>query len=282
MNIKTVDLQSGLYLVSTPIGNLRDMTYRAVDVLGQVDLVLCEDSRVSGKLLKAYAISTPLKVYNDHSDEGLRKQILSRVSNGEAIALISDAGTPLVSDPGFKLVRDSLDLGLNVVPVPGANAPLTALQLSGMPSDKFSFLGFLPTKSRARKTVLASWAEVSSSLIVFERGSRLQDTLQGALEALGNRPVAVVREMTKLYEESRRGDIEELLHYYEQEGHPKGEIVIVFGPPEEKQYSEDELVLLIKEALSEYRVKDAAAKVAKLTGVSKHDLYELALAIKAE
>lgn len=282
MNIKSVELESGLYLVATPIGNLRDITYRAVDVLKQVDLVLCEDSRVSGKLMKAYGIDARLKVYNDHSEESLRKHIISELSAGKSIALISDAGTPLISDPGYKLVRDCLDLGLKVVPVPGANAPLSALQLSGLPSDKFTFIGFLPQKTAARQAALKPWAEVMSTLICFERGSRLLDALKDAQEVLGDREVAVIREMTKLYEESRRAKIGQLIEYYDQEGLPKGEIVVVFAPPTEKTYTAEDLKALLRASLEENRVKDAARIVADMTGQSRKDLYEMALALNAE
>ena len=278
--MKSVELPPALYLVATPIGNLRDMSYRAVDVLGAVDVVLCEDTRVSGKLMKAYGLKTPLKPYHDHSHEGERAGIIKELTSGRRIALISDAGTPLISDPGYKLVRDCLDIGVNVVPVPGANAPLTALQVSGLPSDQFSFLGFVPTKDKARHDFLAKWRDVRATLIMFERGSRLPATLEAVGEVLGARDVAVVRELTKLYEETRRGTPQTLIETYKAEGEPKGEIVLVVSGAQDKTYSEADIHGMLTEALKSHRVKDAANIVAEATGTSKRELYETALALK--
>lgn len=279
-NLETVSLSPGLYLVATPIGNLRDITLRALDVLGAVDLIVCEDTRVTGKLLKAFGIEKKLMAYNDHNAARRRGPILETLGSGGRVALVSDAGMPLISDPGFKLVRDCLDLGLFVTTLPGANAPLAALQLSGLPSDKFSFLGFLPPKSEARRKVMNAWTEVPGTLIVFESGPRLIDSLSDMRELWGDRPAAVVREITKIYEESRRDSLSHLIAFYEEGGPPRGEIVVIAGPAAPKERSEDELASLLQEALETMGVKEAAAHVAAQTGESRKKLYELALAFK--
>ena len=272
-----VALRAGLYLVATPIGNLRDISLRALDVLRAVDLVLCEDTRVSGKLLARYEIDQTLKTYNDHSDAAWRDEILQRIEEGQKVALISDAGMPMISDPGYKLVRTAQEAGLYVSSVPGANAPLTALQLSGLPSDQFSFLGFLPSKAGARKDLLKLWGNVPSTLIAFETAPRLTKALGDVAEILGGREVAVTRELTKMYEEVRKGSAAELIEYYESEGLPKGEIVLVISPPAQKEFSDAEVAALLKDALKTMRTKEAAAHVAEQTGRSKAVLYDLAL-----
>ncbi len=277
--LQPVALEPGLYIVATPIGNLRDMTLRALDVLQGVDLIACEDTRVSGKLLKAYDIKKPLESYNDHSAKGQRGKLLEKLAQGGSIALISDAGMPLISDPGYKLVRDCLDLGINVTSLPGANAPLTALQLSGLPSDKFCFLGFLPAKEVARRKVLQEWQSAQASLIVFETGPRLLAALKDIEVVLGNREVAVIRELTKMYEQVKRARVLELIEYYEEAGQPKGEIVVVIAPPEQKALSEEEIKNRLKEALDIMSTKEAASQVAEETGLSKKVLYEMALEI---
>lgn len=281
-NIKAVNLPSGLYLVATPIGNLRDITLRALDVLAAVDMIVCEDTRVSGKLLSAYGISKKMTPYNDHNAARQRGPLVEALSNGARIAMISDAGTPLVSDPGFKLVRDCLDLGLNVTALPGANAPLTALQLSGLPSDKFSFLGFLPPKSAGRQKILQGWKDSPAPLIIFETGPRLEDSLRDMLAVLGDRAAAVTRELTKMYEEARRGTLGQLVAHYEESGAPKGEIVVVVGGAGAEEYDEAALEEMLREALSSMSVKDAAAHVAERTGQSKKSLYEMALKLEKQ
>ncbi len=279
-NFEIVSLMSGLYLVATPIGNLRDISLRAMDVLASVDLILCEDTRVTGKLLKACGIEKKMLPYNDHNADRQRAGTLETLSSGGTVALVSDAGMPLISDPGFKLVRDCLDLGLFVTSIPGANAPLTALQLSGQPSDKFSFLGFMPPKSVARRKLMEEWAAVPGSLIVFETGPRLIESLRDMLTVWGNRPAAVVRELTKLYEESRRDSIENLLRFYEEEGIPKGEIVIVIGAAAAKKFEDGELAVMLNDALEIMGVKEASAKISEQTGVSKKTLYDMAIRVQ--
>lgn len=274
---KKQHMKPGLYLVATPIGNLSDITLRALDVLSMADVIACEDTRVSGKLLSHYGMKKPLMVYNDHSDQAQRSKILGKINEGQIVALISDAGTPLVSDPGYKLVRECLDSGLHVTSLPGANAPLSALQLSGLPSDAFCFLGFLPSKQGARQKLLQKWAGVDAALIAFESGGRLLKALEDIAEVLGARQVVVARELTKLHEDLKTGTAAELLALYD--GPPKGEIVLVIAPGDAAVLSEDEVDILLKEALKDNGTKEAAAHVAAQTGLSKKDLYQRALGL---
>lgn len=273
-------LKAGLYIVGTPIGNLRDISLRALDVLAGVDGVLCEDTRVSGKLLKHYGIANKLVVYNDHSDDKRRAEIFRRIQCGEALALISDAGMPLISDPGYKLVSEMRAAGLYVSSVPGASAPLMALQLSGIPSDRFSFIGFLPSKSGARQSLLKEWADVPGTLIAFETAPRLLKALEDIRVVMGaSRRVAVTRELTKMYEEVRCGDAGALVAHYTAEGLPKGEIVLVLNPPEDKVFSQGDVEALLRGALKNMSTKEAAAHVSTLTGQPKKVLYDLALKV---
>lgn len=271
------DLPAGLYLVATPIGNLRDISLRALDVLASVSMVFCEDSRISGKLLKAYGLKNKLAVYNDHSDEAQRAGVIKLIESGQAVALISDAGMPLISDPGYKLVRDCVARGIMVTSVPGANAPLSAIQLSGLPSDKFSFLGFLPARHEARRKILGEWQAVPGTLAFFESGPRLLESLRDVLDVLGNREAAVVREITKMHEEARRGRLEELVAFYEEGGAPRGEIVVVVAPPVAAVWDEEALDEALRGALVSMRVKEAAAFVAEKSGAAKKKLYDRAV-----
>ncbi len=282
---QTMDLMAGLYCVATPIGNLRDITMRALDVLKAADLVLCEDTRMTRKLMSAYQISAKLQVYNDHSGDGARSRVIEMIVQGKALALVSDAGLPLISDPGYKLVRAAQEEGLYVTTVPGASAPLSALQISGLPSNKFCFLGFLPSKSSARRKVLSEWAGVNATLIAFETAPRLKASLKDVHETLGAREVAVVREITKKFEEVRREVPEVLLQYYEENGKPKGEIVLVIAPPGEESglaLGDAELTDMLREALGSMKVKEAAKYVGEKTGLKKSDLYNIALSISKE
>ncbi len=270
-------LTSGLYLVATPIGNLRDITLRALDVLRAADVILCEDTRVTRKLLSAYQIKGRLISCNDHSEGGRIEEVCRYLSDGDVVALVSDAGMPLVSDPGFKLVRSVSDAGHYITSVPGANAPLSALQLSAMPSDAFCFIGFLPNKTKARKDFLMKWNDVPATLIAFESPHRLEASLVDIEGVMTGRQVAVVREITKLYEEVCRGSAQELVAYYQENGAPKGEVVLVISPPDSKKVSEAEVEDMLREALTSMRTKDAAAFVAEQTGRKKSDLYDMAL-----
>ena len=269
----------GLHIVATPIGNLGDITLRALDVLAAADLIACEDTRVSGKLLSHFGIKCPLLSYNDHNAAQQRGPILERLKKGERVALISDAGTPLISDPGYKLIKLCVENNVAVTSLPGANAPLTALQLSGLPTDGFCFGGFLPPKSAARRKVLAGWKNVPATLIFFETAPRLQAALADILETLGDREIAIARELTKMYENVKRAKVSAAIEIYEKEGPPKGEIVLVIGGAQEQAFSEKDIDALLKKALRTMGTKEAAAYVGEITGHGRKELYDLALRI---
>ena len=280
-----LSLKAGLYCVATPIGNLRDITMRALDVLKVADVVLCEDTRMTRKLLRAYQISARLQCYNDHSREAVRERITEMIGQGKAVALVSDAGMPLISDPGYKLVRACRENGQYVTSVPGASATLSALQISGLPSDKFCFLGFLPSKSVARRKMLGQWMHVNASLIAFETAPRLKAALKDIHTVLGRREVAVVREITKRFEEVKCATPESLLQNYEENGASKGEIVLVIAPPGEESVpvlDEGDIADMLREELKTKKVKEAAKAVAEKTGRKKSDLYDMALNIIRE
>lgn len=267
-----------LYLVATPIGNAEDITLRALATLRAADVIACEDTRVTAKLLARHGIERPLLAYHDHNAERMRPLLLDRLRRGEVVALVSDAGTPLVSDPGFKLVRAALAEGLSVTTLPGPSAALAALLLSGLPSDRFFFAGFLPPKSAARRTALAELAPVKASLIFFESAPRLADTLADMAAMLGPRPAAVARELTKLFEEVRRGSLAELAAHYQSEGPPRGELVVVVAPPEAAPAPEGAaLDRQIEAALAAMSVKDASTAVAAATGLPRREVYARAL-----
>ena len=275
-------LKAGLYIVATPIGNLRDISLRALDVLRHADVIMCEDTRVTRKLFNAYQIKGRLQSYNDHSDETRRYEIVARAGAGDVVALVSDAGMPLISDPGYKLVRDCREEGVYVTTIPGASAPLAALQISGLPSDRFCFLGFLPHKTNARRKIVDQWKDVPGTLIAFETAPRLKASLQDIGDVLGAREVAVVREITKLYEEVRKGTPSELYAYYDEHGLPKGEIVLVIAPPVAEEVSDEAINNMIRSALDTMRTKEAVVFVAEKTGRKKNDLYNIALQISKE
>ena len=277
-----VPLAPGLYMVSTPVGNLRDITLRALDVLEGADLIACEDTRVTGKLLEAFSLKKKMLSYNDHNAPRRRGEILAALGNGQAVALVSDAGTPLLSDPGYKLVRDCIDLGFGVVSVPGANALLPALQLSGLPPDRFFFAGFLPPKSAARRAALEDLKSVPATLIFYETGPRLAASLKDMAEVLGDRPAAVAREITKKFEECRRGMLSRLAADYGRDGAPKGEIVVTVDAGMKEIIGEDELIRQLGRALETMSVREAAAHVAQAAGQPRKKLYEMALALNRD
>lgn len=270
----------GLYLVATPIGNLGDISARAVEVLKKADLIACEDTRVTSKLLSYLGISAKLTPYHEHNAEKVRPQLIERLKNGEMIAQVSDAGTPIVSDPGYRLVQDCIENGIYFTAVPGASAVLTALQLSGLPSHRWLFEGFLPPKTASKEKELGELASIPATLIFYESPNRLIETLESMKKVLGDRCAAVARELTKKFEQTVRGTFSELLAYYEQNGQPKGEIVIVVAPPSEQKADAADIDGMLKKALETMRVKEAAAFVAELTGVSKKELYQRALELK--
>ena len=278
-----VSLKAGLYLVPTPIGNLRDLTFRALDVLAAADLVVCEDTRVTGKLLKAFGLKKSMRVYNDHATEKDRNHIIKVIEEGESVAMVSDAGTPLISDPGYKLVREIISKGLDVTALPGANAILPALQLSGLPCDSFSFIGFLPARSGPRKALLEKWQDRPGTLICYETGPRIEESLKDIKKVLGDRPAAMARELTKLYEETRRGKISTILESIEESGQPKGEIVLIIGENKNDGGASAETIEgQLKEALKQLSVRDAAEMVATATGKPKKAIYMLALKLSGK
>lgn len=273
----------GLYLVATPIGNLGDISARALDVLAHADVVACEDTRVTAKLFSLLGISAPLTPYHEHNADKVRPHLIERLKNGEMIALVSDAGTPLVNDPGYRLVQDCVNEGIYVTAVPGASAVLTALQLSGLPCHRFLFSGFLPVRTAARQKELAELATVPATLIFYEAPQRIEETLADARAVLGDRKAALARELTKKFEQTIRGTLSELMSYYKENGPLKGEFVLLIAPPDKNEKPDmDSLTASLREALKTMSLKDAVARTAVATGLNKKQIYELALAIKNE
>jgi len=273
-------LPAGLYLVATPIGNLRDITLRALEILAAADLVACEDTRVTRKLFDHYGLSAPLIAYHDHNAESARPKILEKLAAGGAIALVSDAGTPLISDPGYKLVRAATEAGYPVTAAPGPSSALTALTVAGLPTDRFFFEGFLPAKEAARRARIAELARIPATLVLFESGPRLAATLADLAAGLGAREAAVARELTKLHEEVRRSDLGTLAADYAAGAETRGEIVIVIAPPAASaQPSAADIDALLQAALARTTVKEAVAEVAAATGEPRRAVYGRALAL---
>lgn len=269
-------LPPGLYIVATPIGNLGDMTSRAAETLKRVDYILAEDKRVTAKLLAHIGATAPMTAYHDHSDDKLRERILSDLGS-KAVALVSDAGTPLISDPGYKLVRAARRAGLAVHTLPGPSAAIAALTLAGLPTDRFLFLGFLPAKGKARAEAIAEIASVRASLVLYESGPRLGESLAALRDGLVGRDAAVIREITKLHEETVIGTLDELAQRY-ADAPPRGEIVIVVGPPPEREAaSDDELDEALRSALASMSPSRAAADVASSLGIPRKRAYARAL-----
>jgi 16S rRNA (cytidine1402-2'-O)-methyltransferase len=267
---------AGLYLVATPIGNLGDITLRALGVLAGVDVIACEDTRVTHKLTERYGIATPLTPYHEHNAAEARPKLLARLAAGEAVALVSDAGTPLISDPGYKLVRAAQAAGHPVTAIPGASAVLAALSVAGLPTDRFFFEGFLPAKQPARQKRIAALAAVPATLVLFESGQRLPATLGDLAEGFGPRAAAICRELTKLHEEVRRGSLVTLAHDYGQGAETRGEIVIVVAPPAEQAAAVD-VDDMLRRALARVSLKDAVGEVALLSGRPRREVYQRAL-----
>lgn len=269
----------GLYLVATPIGNLRDITLRALDVLEAADRVLAEDTRVTTKLLNAHGIRAKLTAYHEHNAAQARPVILQALANGERIALVSDAGTPLVSDPGYRLVQDVLAAGHAVIPIPGASALLAALTVAGLPTDRFLFAGFPPPKGAARRTFLEELATVRATLVFYEGASRVGDSVADMLAVFGDRPAAVARELTKLYETVVRGPLSQLATDPALQT-PKGEIAILVGPGAEAPADAADADRALAEALTRLSPGEAASEVAKALHLNRRELYRRALALK--
>lgn len=274
--------EPALYIVSTPIGNLGDITVRALETLAGSALIACEDTRVTGTLVQRFALKTPMLPYHEHNADKQRPKILAALEAGGAVALVSDAGTPLISDPGYRLVRDVLEAGHQVVPIPGASAPLAALVGSALPSDTVLFAGFLPQKGGPKKTRLTELSALPATLVLFESPRRLGATLATMVEIMGEtREAVVARELTKRFETFERGSLRQLADLFDDRP-PKGEIVILVAPPEEKPLANaEDAEELLRDALCDMPVSAAAKKVARETGLDRQELYKKALDIKA-
>ncbi len=268
----------GLYLVATPIGNLGDISLRALETLAAADWIACEDTRVTRKLTERYGIATPLMAYHEHNAAEALPKIIARLEDGQAVALVSDAGTPLISDPGYRLVRAAVEAGHAVTAVPGASAVLVALSLAGLPTDRFFFEGFLPPKQGARQKRIAELAVIPATLVLFESGPRLAASLADLSAGLGQRAASVCRELTKLHEEIRRGDLAGLANDYAEGRETRGEIVIIIAsPPPRHDTADTEVDELLRNAMSRVSVKDAVGEVALATGRARRDVYQRAL-----
>jgi 16S rRNA (cytidine1402-2'-O)-methyltransferase len=270
--------ESGLYIVATPIGNLGDISTRAIALFEAADVIAVEDSRVTGKLLHHLGLKKRMRPYHDHSSESDRDSLLD-VARAGVVVLVSDAGTPLISDPGYKLVRAARDAGVPVTTAPGPSAAIAALSISGLPTDRFLFVGFLPSKAKARGDAIAEIATVRASLVLYESGSRLGATLTALAERLGEREAVVVRELTKKFEEVVRGSLAELAVHYADTA-PKGEIVVMVGPPGEMVADAGDADTALAEALQTMPVSKAAGMVAKRFGLDRTELYARATAMK--
>lgn len=274
-------LSPGLHLVATPIGNLRDITLRALETLAAADLIACEDTRITRRLLDHYGIDTPLTPYHEHNAAAARPKLLARLAAGEAVALVSDAGTPLISDPGFKLVRAACEAGHAVDATPGPSAALAALAVAGLPTDRFFFEGFLPPKDGQRRSRIAEIARIPATLILYESGPRVGRTLAALAEGLGPRHAAVCRELTKLHQEVRRGDLVGLAQHYKGDAELRGEFTLVIAPApsEATALSAGEVDALLRRALKHASVKDAVSEVAAATGWPRREIYQRALSL---
>lgn len=272
----------GLYLVATPIGNAADITLRALALLKRADLVACEDSRVTGPFLKRYGIQATLFPYHEHNAAKVRPQLLQRLQAGAVVALVSDAGTPLISDPGYKLVRDCVAAGISVTALPGASAVLTGLSVSGLPSDRFLFTGFPPPKAAAREKWLAELKPLRTTLVLLESAQRLPESLAAMAAVLGGgREAAVTRELTKKFEEVRRGTLAELAAHYAEHGAPKGEITLVIGPPaEDAAASAADLDASLQAAMRQAPLRQAVDDVAGALGLPRKQVYARALQLR--
>ena len=276
-------IKAGLYIVATPIGNLGDITKRSLDTLKSVDVIACEDTRITGKLLNAFLINKPMIAYHEHSAAGRLPQLLQMMTEGKSVALVSDAGTPLISDPGYKLVEAVTEQGLFVTTLPGASAVTAALTLAGLPTNRFLFMGFAPTKKKARHDWFMAEKSTASTLVYYENAKRLADSLADAESALGARKAAVCREISKKFEQVVRGHLQELAERYKSDGPPKGEVVVVIAPDDQtkgqaKKFDVDTDEIL-KMALEHMSVKSAAAFVAEITGERRKEIYQKALTL---
>jgi 16S rRNA (cytidine1402-2'-O)-methyltransferase len=273
----------GLHLVATPIGHLGDITLRALETLAGVDIIACEDTRITRRLTERYAISAELKQYHEHNAALARPKILEKLAQGASIALVSDAGTPLISDPGFKLVREVCAAGFAVIAVPGPSSVLTALSVAALPTDRFFFEGFLPAKEHARRTRLTELSKIDATLVMFESGNRVQDTLADLAHIMGTRDAAICRELTKLHEEVKRAPIAELARGADTL-ETRGEFVLVIAPPaaDAQMMGQDALDDLLRSSLQRHSVKDAVAHAVELSGRPRREVYARALELSRE
>lgn len=273
----------GLHLVATPIGNLGDITLRALEVLAGADVIACEDTRISRRLMERYGIAADLKQYHEHNAEAARPKILARLAEGGSIALVSDAGTPLISDPGFKLVREVTAAGFDVFALPGPSSVLTALAVSALPTDRFFFEGFLPSKQVARRNRIEELSRIDATIVMFESGNRVQEMLGDLADIVGQRDVAICRELTKLHEEVLRGAVAEIAKTAD-ELETRGEFVVVLGPPaaDAQAMTDDDLDTLLRASLQRDSVKDAVAHAVELSGRQRRAVYARALELARE
>ncbi len=274
-------IEPALYVVATPIGNLGDMTLRGLETLAAADIIACEDTRVTRVLLSRYGIDSKPIAYHEHNAERVTPKLLEALARGRSVALVSDAGTPLVSDPGFRLVGKVIDAGVKVIPVPGPSATLAALVASGLPSDSFFFAGFLPSRDKARRDRLAAVAAIPATLLMFESPRRLAATLAACEEILGgDRQAAVCRELTKAFEEVRRGPLQTLAAHYAAAAVVKGEVVLVIEPPQPAPVADADADVLLRQLLATHSPAKAATEAARQTGLPRKDLYRRLLAMK--
>lgn len=280
--IEAPPLAAGLHVVATPIGNLRDVTLRALEVLASADAIACEDTRITRRLLDHYGIATPLTPYHEHNAADARPKILARLAAGERIALVSDAGTPLISDPGFKLLREASEAGYAVTAAPGASSVLAALSVAALPTDRFFFEGFLPPKQAARQKRIVELSRIPATLVLFETGPRIAAALADLADGLGIRIAAICRELTKLHEEVRRDELPALAKHYDGDAETRGEFVIVIAPPAEEGPDSVDVDAMLRAALARTSVKDAVGEVTMATGLSRRDVYRRALELAKE
>ena len=276
---RNYELKPGLYIVATPIGNARDITLRALETLHTADVIVCEDTRVTAKLLAIHSIARPLIAYHEHNAGRVRPKIIERLKHGEIVALVSDAGTPLISDPGFRLVQACAQENIYATHLPGASSVLTSLVLAGLPTDRFLFAGFPPNKTGKRMGFFEDLRPVQATLVFLESSKRLGKSLSDMVLTFGSRDAAIGRELTKKFEEIRRGSLSELSDHYKQTGAPKGEITIVVAPPtaSETEASPEEIDRLLRNALASASLKDAVSGVVAATGAVKRNVYARAL-----
>ncbi len=276
-------LNNALYIVATPIGNLKDITFRATQVLSDADIIACEDTRVTKKLFSLLNLSIDKEFisYQDHNEEEKSQSIIDLICEGKSVALVSDAGSPLISDPGYKLVRKCNEQNIKIYTIPGASAVICALQLSGLATNRFMFAGFIPNKDKARTDLFTELKNINTTLVFYETAPRLRKTLAAMNDIFKKREIAVAREITKMYEECLRGTAQELFEHY-QNNTPKGEIVVMVSPPTEDTESGFDIETELKSRLVKMSLKSAVKEVAQLTKINKNEIYDIALRLKNE